>query len=57
MIAIAGSFGALARYQPSAMIQRCIQSSVPFRTAVVNLVGAFGLGLVLGSDPIRTVHC
>jgi len=54
MIAIAGSFGALARYQLSAIIQRRTQSSVPFGTAVVNLVGAFGLGLVLGSDPNPT---
>ncbi|GMR02354.1 MAG: fluoride efflux transporter CrcB [Acidimicrobiia bacterium] len=48
IIAVAGSVGALARYGVSGVAQRRTGSQMPIGTAVVNVVGAFVLGLVFG---------
>jgi CrcB protein len=46
--AVAGSVGSLARYAISGVVQQRTRSSLPFGTAAVNLLGAFGLGVILG---------
>lgn len=46
--AAAGSVGALVRYVVSGVVQQRTRSSMPLGTAVVNLAGAFLLGIVLG---------
>lgn len=52
--AFAGSVGAVARYLIADAIQRRTKSTMPIGTAVVNLVGAFGVGVVLGIDASPT---
>lgn len=47
--AVAGSVGALIRYLVSGVVQRGTGSSLPLGTAAVNLVGAFSLGVILGT--------
>jgi CrcB protein len=46
--AVAGSVGALARYVVSGAVQQRTGSQMPLGTAVVNLAGAFILGVALG---------
>lgn len=48
-VAVAGSIGALVRYVVSGVVQRRTRSSLPLGTAVVNLAGAFLLGLIFGA--------
>lgn len=50
----AGSLGAVARYLLSGAIQRRTRSTMPVGTTVVNLLGALGVGVVLGIDPTPT---
>ena len=45
-IAILGGIGTLARYTLSGFIQRFYNSSFPWGTVVVNIVGCFFFGLV-----------
>lgn len=52
--ALAGSVGAVARYLLSGAIQRRTRSTMPVGTAIVNLLGALGVGVVLGLDPTPT---
>lgn len=52
--ALAGSVGAVARYLVSGAIQRRTKSSMPVGTAAVNLLGSFGIGVVLAVDPTPT---
>ncbi len=52
--AFAGSVGAVARYLLSGAIQRRTKSPMPVGTAVVNLLGAFAVGVVVGIDPTPT---
>lgn len=47
--AIAGSVGALVRYSVAGVVQRRTRSALPLGTAAVNLVGAFLLGVILGT--------
>jgi CrcB protein len=47
--AVAGSLGALTRYGISGVVQLRTGSSLPVGTAVVNLIGAFVLGVILGA--------
>jgi fluoride exporter len=47
--AVAGSIGALARYAVTGVVQQRTGSQMPIGTAVVNLAGAFILGLALGA--------
>lgn len=50
--AFAGALGAVLRYVITGVVQEMWSSDFPVGTFVVNLVGAFALGLVLGSgDP------
>lgn len=46
---IAGATGAVARYSGSGWVQHRAGARFPFGTALVNLVGAFALGLVAAS--------
>ena len=50
----AGSVGAVARYLLSGAIQGRTRSVMPVGTAIVNLLGAFSVGMVVGIDPIPT---
>lgn len=52
--ALAGSLGAVARYLFSGAVQRRTRSSMPVGTATVNLLGSFGVGVVLAIDPTPT---
>lgn len=49
IVAVAGSVGALARYVVSGIVQQRTGTQMPLGTAVVNLSGAFILGLALGA--------
>lgn len=46
LIAVAGGFGALSRYGLAGLIQRWTDSTFPWGTAVVNVVGCFLFGLL-----------
>jgi CrcB protein len=46
-IAVAGALGALARYGVGALVTRRTSDSFPWGTFVVNISGAFVLGLIL----------
>jgi fluoride exporter len=46
-IGIAGAFGALARYGLDGVVSRRFPSPFPFGTFVVNISGAFVLGLLM----------
>jgi fluoride exporter len=46
-IGIAGALGALARYGLDGLVSRRVQSPFPWGTFVVNMSGAFLLGLVM----------
>jgi CrcB protein len=43
-----GGFGALARYTATGWIQRRLDSTLPWGTAMVNLTGAAVLGFLVG---------
>jgi fluoride exporter len=45
-IAVAGALGALARYGIGGLISRRNESAFPWETFVVNVSGAFALGLI-----------
>jgi CrcB protein len=62
LVALAGAFGALARYGVHELVQSRTASRFPYGTVVVNLTGAFALGFLVGLvtyqglDPdVRTV--
>ncbi|MGI8575967.1 MAG: fluoride efflux transporter FluC [Egibacteraceae bacterium] len=44
---VAGGFGALARYELGALVQRRAATPRPWGTATVNLLGALGLGVLV----------
>jgi len=55
LIVGAGSLGAVCRYLVSGVLQRSARSDFPVGTLVVNLTGAFTIGIVAGSplfDPV-----
>ena len=47
-VASAGAIGAPARYLLDGFVQRRTRGSFPFGTFVVNLLGAFALGVITG---------
>lgn len=51
---IAGAAGALCRYALTGIIQRSTRSQFPMGTLVVNLIGAFLLGVVAGVDELQS---
>jgi len=53
--ALLGGCGALARFIGDRAISKRVRSLLPLGTGVVNLSGAFALGLVDGIAPNRTV--
>jgi len=55
IFALAGSVGALARYGVTGIVQRSTGSQMPIGTAAVNLIGAFVLGLVIGSGSSSSI--
>jgi CrcB protein len=62
LVMVAGALGALARYGVHGVVQSRTVSRLPYGTIVVNLSGAFALGLLVGFvtyqglDPdVRTV--
>lgn len=48
IVALSGSAGAVARYLVAGRVQRRVDPDLPVGTALVNLIGAFALGLVVG---------
>lgn len=46
LIAVAGGFGALSRYGLAGLVQRWSDSTFPWGTATVNIVGCFLFGLL-----------
>jgi CrcB protein len=47
-VALAGALGALARFGVHGLVQSRAASKFPFGTVVVNVTGAFALGLLVG---------
>ncbi|WP_242698130.1 fluoride efflux transporter CrcB [Bacillus sp. SD088] len=50
LVAAGGFFGAIARFWVSNRIKRKDASSFPLATLIVNLVGSFLLGLIIGAN-------
>jgi CrcB protein len=50
----AGAVGAVCRYLLSGLVQQRARSDFPLGTLAVNLAGAFLLGLLAGSDALRS---
>lgn len=48
LVVLAGGLGAVGRYGLSGYVQRSLPRTRPWGTAVVNLLGAFGLGVLVG---------
>jgi CrcB protein len=51
---LAGAVGALARYLLSGVVQQRIDTDLPVGTLVVNLAGAFLIGVVAGIDDLQS---
>lgn len=49
-IGLLGGVGALARFAVDGMVGRRIGQAFPFGTLAVNLLGAFGLGVLVGAS-------
>ena len=49
MVSLAGAVGAVCRYLISGWVQGALRTGFPVGTTVVNLSGAFALGLVVGA--------
>jgi CrcB protein len=50
MVIAAGAFGAMARFVMAGAVQRTLATEWPWGTALVNSIGALGIGLVTGLD-------
>lgn len=55
LASLAGSAGAVCRYLVSGWVQRSSTSGLPVGTLVVNVLGAFGLGLVVGAGSVESL--
>lgn len=55
LASLAGSAGAVCRYLISGWVQRGSMSGRPVGTLVVNILGAFGLGLVVGAGSVESM--
>lgn len=55
LASVAGALGAVARYLVSGWAQRSVASAFPIGTLIVNVVGSFALGVVVGAGPTDTV--
>lgn len=55
LASIAGSAGAVCRYLVSGWVQRGSTSGLPVGTLTVNVLGAFGLGLVVGAGSLESM--
>ena len=53
LIALAGGLGALARYGLTRMVHQVLGMSLPWGTAIVNVLGCFVFGLVWGVSENR----
>lgn len=51
---LAGGVGALVRYLLSGFVQERLDSDLPVGTLVVNLSGAFLIGIVAGTDDLQS---
>lgn len=49
-VAIGGFFGAISRFWISQLCKKIIKSSFPYATFLVNILGSFGLGFIIGVD-------
>ncbi|PKR86630.1 fluoride efflux transporter CrcB [Heyndrickxia camelliae] len=54
LVAIGGFFGAISRFSLSNLIKSKAASSFPFATLIVNLLGSFLLGVIIGANLDRT---
>ncbi|HAX82102.1 MAG TPA: hypothetical protein DCY40_06010 [Actinobacteria bacterium] len=55
LVIVAGAIGASLRFIVAAAVQRALRTEWPWGTAVVNGIGAFLIGLVVGTHPVATV--
>lgn len=55
-MSMAGALGAVCRYLVSGWVQQRTRSDFPAGTLTVNLVGAFGLGLIAGVGAFDSVR-
>lgn len=49
-VGVGGFFGAIARFSVSQIINSKFSYKIPVATLIVNLLGSFLLGLIIGSD-------
>jgi CrcB protein len=47
LVALGGAFGSVLRYASAAWVNRFAQSSFPYGTLFVNIVGSFLIGLIM----------
>jgi CrcB protein len=50
LVAIGGFFGAISRFGMSGWIKSKISTLFPIATLIINLIGSFLLGIIIGSD-------
>ncbi|WHY95427.1 fluoride efflux transporter CrcB [Peribacillus simplex] len=57
MVGIGGFFGAIARFTVSKYLNNYFQTFIPIGTMIINLLGAFLLGIIIGAktDTIHTL--
>lgn len=55
LASLAGSAGAVGRYLVSGWLQRGSTAGFPVGTLTVNVLGAFGLGLVVGAGTVDSM--
>lgn len=55
LASLAGTAGAVCRYLVSGWVQRASSSGFPLGTLAVNVLGAFGLGLVIGAGSVESM--
>jgi len=54
-ISIGGFFGAISRYGISQVCKKKLTSSFPYGTFIVNIIGSFGLGLLVSLSVSQNV--
>lgn len=54
LVALAGSLGAVSRYVIAGAVQARTKAAFPRGTLVVNVVGSFGFGVLVGASPAET---
>lgn len=54
LVALAGSVGAICRFLLAGVVQDRTKAAFPLGTLAVNVLGSFGLGMLVGAAPTET---